>query len=142
MQKINFQNLPSTSTPINATNLNALQTNVENAINLVSTYSTTETIIGTWIDGKPLYRQVYTISDPQSSNTNYIDLSSLNIATVVNLKGFYSTIYGTFSIPMYDSDTNYSVMFVNDTNQLRGRIVTQNSINDTKIIIEYTKSTD
>lgn len=33
MQKINFQNLPSTSTPINATNLNAVQTNVENVFN-------------------------------------------------------------------------------------------------------------
>lgn len=32
MQKINFQNLPSTTTPINATNLNQLQTNIENAI--------------------------------------------------------------------------------------------------------------
>lgn len=30
MQKINFQNLPSTATPVNATNLNTLQTNVEN----------------------------------------------------------------------------------------------------------------
>lgn len=28
--KINFQNLPSTSTPVNATNLNAMQTNTEN----------------------------------------------------------------------------------------------------------------
>lgn len=32
MQKINFQNLPNTTTPVNATNLNQLQTNVENAI--------------------------------------------------------------------------------------------------------------
>lgn len=32
MQKINFQNLPNTTTPINDTNLNDLQTNVENAI--------------------------------------------------------------------------------------------------------------
>ena len=29
MQKINFQNLPNTTTPVNATNLNALQENVE-----------------------------------------------------------------------------------------------------------------
>lgn len=29
MEKINFQDLPSTSTPVNATNLNAVQTNVE-----------------------------------------------------------------------------------------------------------------
>lgn len=33
MQKINFQNLPSTTTPINATNLNAIQTNVEDVFN-------------------------------------------------------------------------------------------------------------
>lgn len=33
MQKINFQNLPNTTTPVNATNMNQLQTNVENAIN-------------------------------------------------------------------------------------------------------------
>ena len=30
MDKINFQNLPNTTTPVNATNLNLLQTNVEN----------------------------------------------------------------------------------------------------------------
>ena len=30
MQKIDFKNLPNTSTPINAENLNQLQTNVEN----------------------------------------------------------------------------------------------------------------
>lgn len=32
MTKIDFKNLPDTSTPLNATNMNALQTNVENAI--------------------------------------------------------------------------------------------------------------
>ena len=36
MQKITFQNLPSTTTPINATNLNAIQTNAETAINGVA----------------------------------------------------------------------------------------------------------
>ena len=33
MQKINFQNSPSTSTPLNTTNMNALQTNVEDVFN-------------------------------------------------------------------------------------------------------------
>lgn len=33
MQKINFQNLPGTTTPVNATNLNALQSNVEDVFN-------------------------------------------------------------------------------------------------------------
>jgi hypothetical protein len=33
MNKINFENLPSTNTPLNAENLNLMQTNIENAIN-------------------------------------------------------------------------------------------------------------
>ena len=33
MEKINFEDLPSTKTPIDSKNLNLLQTNVENAIN-------------------------------------------------------------------------------------------------------------
>ena len=33
MEKINFEDLPSTDTPIDSTNLNLLQTNTENAIN-------------------------------------------------------------------------------------------------------------
>lgn len=41
MQKINFQNLPNTTTPINATNLNAIQTNTENAINIYDLFNDT-----------------------------------------------------------------------------------------------------
>lgn len=35
MQKITFENLPSTNTPLNASNLNTLQDNIETAINSV-----------------------------------------------------------------------------------------------------------
>ena len=35
MTKINFENLPSTNTPLSAENLNQMQTNIENAINEV-----------------------------------------------------------------------------------------------------------
>ena len=36
MQKINFKNLPDTSTPLSAENLNLLQDNIENAIDTVA----------------------------------------------------------------------------------------------------------
>ena len=59
MQKINFQNLPNTTTPINATNLNAIQTNTETAINgvasdvsdVASTLSTLSTNVSNYVDG-------------------------------------------------------------------------------------------
>lgn len=45
MQKITFENLPSTDTPINASNLNTLQDNVEDAIDslMSNTYGTSQT---------------------------------------------------------------------------------------------------
>lgn len=52
MEKINFQDYPSTGTPINSTNLNALQNNVENefkkdAITIRSNSSNTNLTVGT-----------------------------------------------------------------------------------------------
>lgn len=52
MAKITFQDLPNTTTPINASNLNAMQTNTENAI----------------ADAKQ--------TTPAQANTNFNDLST------------------------------------------------------------------
>ena len=41
MQKITFEDLPSTNTPINANNLNAMQTNAEAAIGAIDTKADT-----------------------------------------------------------------------------------------------------
>ena len=51
MQKINFQDLPSTNTPLNSTNLNGMQTNIENAIEI--------------------QRAVVTVTTAIAENTNY-----------------------------------------------------------------------
>ena len=77
------------TTPLNAENLNQIQTNAENAINTVqsnlnttnqnienlTTYSTEEKVVGTWIDGKPIYRKV-------------IESTVANIESVINNLGF------------------------------------------------------
>ena len=36
-------------------------------------YSTNETIVGKWIDGKPIYRKLYETGMPAIRNTKYID---------------------------------------------------------------------
>ena len=58
MQKITFEDLPSTNTPINATNLNQLQTNVEN--------------------GMPKKTLLWTNENPTSTFSGQITLSSDN----------------------------------------------------------------
>lgn len=51
MDKINFENLPSTNTPISAENLNLMQTNVETAINQVANQILKKVYSG-YCDGK------------------------------------------------------------------------------------------
>lgn len=91
MQKITFENLPSTNTPLNASNLNTLQDNVEIAINatISNTYGTSQT------EG---YSQEYINSrrttlyenDTWSGNQGNITLSD-STANYDYLEVFYAT---------------------------------------------------
>ena len=73
MEKINFEDLPSTDTPIDSTNLNLLQANVENAIQKSNNYSLDEIIVGTWIDGSTLYRKIVKMVVPTTTTDgNYV----------------------------------------------------------------------
>lgn len=105
-------------------------------------YSFGEVKIGTWVDGKPLYRSVYSITNPQSSNIDYHNISNLHIQNIIRLYGYYKTPNGTFDVPFHDSDSNYSVMFLSNAGYLRGRFGSPTDITEIKVIIEYTKTTD
>lgn len=107
MQKITFENLPSTNTPLNASNLNTLQDNVEDAfnntygtsqtegysanyINKLFTYSTTEQRVGTWVNGKPIYKKTFNFSIAGSSSAageTITSYSALNIDMVIKAEG-------------------------------------------------------
>lgn len=55
MNKINWINGQAGGTPLSAENLNQMQDNIEDAIDDVDekfNYSTTEKVVGTWIDRK------------------------------------------------------------------------------------------
>ena len=106
-------------------------------------YSTTQKCIGRWIDGKPLYRKVYTLSTIPSSNTDLFSVADLEIDTMVKLYGFAKTANSMqFPIPSMDSDSNYSVIF-KSANNIRGRMLSGGGdITAVHIILEYTKTTD
>ena len=64
MEKINFQNLPSTSTPLNSTNLNQMQDNMEDAIVPIKLVTISESTPGSATTGDMYYNttnnKVYT----------------------------------------------------------------------------------
>ena len=141
MTKINFQNLPSTTTPVNASNLNQLQTNIENTLN---TYSTSEIRIGTWINGKPLYRKVIDCGSLPNNNIKTI-ATGLNFSTTCVAKKIegiatyanglsLSLPYPSANYPIYiniDSDNNISITTNIDRSNATGYVT-----------IEYIKTTD
>lgn len=62
----------------------------DSAINIGSEgdYSTTEKIVGTWIDGKPIYQKTFNATTPSTALSNEdIVTHGLSIGTVVSIKG-------------------------------------------------------
>ena len=65
-------------------------------------YSTDEQVVGTWIDGKPIYQKTFTgtCTIPKANNTStyLLDLTSLNIENDISIDGYFNE--GDNKIPM------------------------------------------
>jgi len=113
-------------------------------------YSTDETIIGTWIDGKPIYRLVITGSGPIAINTNHsIDIPQLNVDKLINFESiweysqgkiFIESTYGSIS----GNNVSLSNTYVNfDDNKIHMLTNSSSWCNSSTVtILEYTKTTD
>ena len=136
-----WENLPSTNTPLNATNLNQFQE-----------YSTTETVIGKWTDGKPLYRKAYPItinhtgSGSTQAYTNNHNLS--NVETIYINRGASYGLVGADRLgadSLYVDNGTLGFYMRNEVNTTRIRTDVYYSANTSInliIILEYTKTTD
>lgn len=84
-------------------------------------YSTTEQVVGTWTDGKPLYQQTiiatYTLTS-ESLSQRY-DLSSLNIDTFCELKFLIKKVFSSTNYDcepaFYSSTTDLGRVFYRKT---------------------------
>ena len=114
-------------------NMNEIKSVVNtNANNLVEsmTYSTNEIVVGTWIDNKPIYRKVYSISGTiaQSAWTT--------LTTITNVDTLTKGLMGGSSNNCVWNDTLLRV--VNNNLQYYSTL----SHFYTWVVIEYTKTTD
>ena len=139
MQKIEFKDLPDTTTPIDADNLNDLQDNVEDAINLVSDYSTIETVVGTWIDDRPIYRKVLTGTTSNTTDTTIDNITNLD--KIISATGGILASNYINPIGIYTDNNNWITIFGHY--DVVGLLYTDNYKNsEYYCIIEYTKTTD
>lgn len=96
---------------------------------ILNVYSTDETIIGRWIDGKPIYRKV--IQKPTSG----MDVSSLNIETPIKMEAC-----------VYLNDNTYIIRSGPESGESRFCYLLNNTLQVTEgslyAVLEYTKTTD
>ena len=139
MEKIEFKDLPDTTTPIDADNLNDLQDNVEDAINLINDYSTIETVVGIWIDNRPIYRKVLTGTTNNSTDTTIDNITNLD--KIISATGGILASNYINPIGIYTGNDNWITIFGHY--DVVGLLYTDNYKNsEYYCILEYTKKTD
>nr|DAS65368.1 MAG TPA: hypothetical protein [Bacteriophage sp.] len=110
---------------------------VKEYVDKKQTYSTDEIVVGTWIDGKPIYRKVVDIGDLPNNTSKYID-HNINIETPIKCSGicYNSAASMVFTLPM----CNIHIWL--DINQICVLTTVDRTNTTAKAIIEYTKTTD
>ena len=111
----------------------------------INTYSeTNEQEIGTWTDGKTIYRKV--ITKTMSGSSDSIDLTSWNIDTLITQKGFnIQTTYNSGNetqIPIYVASNDYAFTFYRTKTKILELRCGSETYGNWTLILEYTKSTN
>lgn len=112
------------------------------------TYSTTEQVVGTWIDGKPLYQKTVVFGDVSSSSGN-IDLSTgLNNIEKIFVDKSASQIADGYALPNVHYSTSNIVGYLFDMNSgspilcIRAGDGMKQYLSNTIVTFRYTKTTD
>lgn len=113
-----------------------------NYVNGLNTFSTTEQRIGTWIDGKLLYRKVVNLGNLPNATTKNVS-HGLTIANV-NIVHFYGIAKNGntyLNLPHCSVNNTNDSMFI-DGNNILIQCVENRSAFTGCCIIEYTKTTN
>lgn len=112
------------------------------SLNNLINYTTDEIRIGTWIDGKPLYRKIVT-GKATEQRQNILYLSDINANFVYDISVMAKDAQGRFLSDYYISDGDYINVYVSG-----GAFILRSGASfpvppyDYYITIVYTKTTD
>lgn len=121
------------------------KSNIVNAINEVrfEEYSTTEQVIGKWLDGKPIYRKVIQYSARILTGLVSIPHNINNLKLVTNIQAV--TLYDnkTYTMPLLYSNVS-TASYINyvDSNNIVLKLGENWDLYTMYITIEYTKTID
>ena len=119
---------------------------VNNYVDGLHTYSTTETIVGTWIDNKPIYRKVISFTSTTSPYQYTHNISSID--KIVNFYGYHIRAGDPTTFrPLQAYNTSYPSYYasVDSISKTTVEVFAGDSVKSSLtwyIVIEYTKTTD
>lgn len=107
-------------------------------------YSTEETRIGTWIDGKPIYRKVFIGTAGTNLTAVSVPLSALYVDHLIDVHAIIEDSNGniTFITSYSDEYTTVPSLFTSKTSITINAVKSILGGNRYYIIVEYTKTTD
>ena len=115
-------------------------------VNGLNTYSTTETRIGTWINGKPIYRKVVDCGALPNASTKNIAHGISNLDTVTSFQAIAKSPSSNAWLPLpatSPANVVYHVaIYIIDTNIVIAAGDNKSNYTQTYAIVEYTKTTD
>lgn len=104
-------------------------------------YSTTEQIVGTWIDGKPLYEKVF-VSNSVMQTTTQIDISNLDVSFGYVEKCYMKSSVGSTPMPDNGASTIYIVFDSYIRLTTTQEYATHRGANGYICVFRYIKTTD
>ena len=109
-------------------------------------YSTSEQVIGTWYDGKPVYQRVLTTGSLSASSTEkFVSLGVYNVKRIVAFSNFYAFTDNNVFDPLYMLARNYgwlSPYIDYNSHTLYLSYKSSLALKDLTFVIQYTKTTD
>lgn len=129
---------------VNASNENTTSINT-NRVNLnnLRNYSSSETAIGQWIDGKTIYRKVINFGNLPNATTKQIAHNISNLGRIIKISGMAFNANTNTSIPLpYVSNTvtQNVQLYVTSTNVVMTTGFNFSIYTTSYIIIEYVKN--
>ena len=109
---------------------------------LLGSYSTTETVVGTWIDGKPLYRKVIDFGTLPDNTLKNVAHNISNLKQIVKLEGFAGSNQNSGGITLPHATNSPTALFADDTNVSVLTTNDRTSYTKTFVYVTYTKTTD
>lgn len=141
----NYSNTTFATKDVATTSANGLMSSTDKVkLDNGEVYSTTETKIGTWIDGKPLYRKVFTGT---TDGTSALTISTGSGTYIRTFDGTINSNYNNrWKVPNIYSETQYNVGAFIMTNNYELRLALGSAFQASGlgyvVAIEYTKTTD